>query len=525
MKIISFAIFYAFFGLFAFAQTNPIEVYNSSLKVSGEEILRFGFAEGDQIIFSFEELKGKEFKEIEIIELTNNTSKFLEFNTKKIDKKTIRVGKKAIYAFRFKESAVFGNRTCKISIHRVPDSPETVNFNSEVTQTYQRDTTYGVESKNVIVGYDTSYVTEEKQYFVKNEVVPVQITGKQAVRVHSSTNGAGNRTYFFVDLPYDLSYWVYSIGVSQEARKQLQGASEAVADLAKKSGSLISNFNFPVAKEAGLAVYGLGHVISFAKPVTKENVYYAFASTQLEAQKFMANQPFMAFKGGVKLAFDYGRVDLPKSGRFFVLLMNDNTFTGVEVDLNIVGYKTQPVYETRKEKRQVIKDITAPKMVHFRRINSTYIWAFYEEVKAEKNKQSQIEALRKEIQSYEKQRNYEKCVAKAKELTTLSSSDDAYNTLGWYLLLNKQYDEAVEALSVAIQKNPHNLLALCNLANTYMMKGENGKAKGIYLEYKDHYSYDKIPWEKMVQMDFQTFVDNGMVSEQMSEIRKLLGLK
>jgi len=66
-----------------------INLAESTLKVNGlsDEEFYFGFAEGDQIVFNFKELRGKELKEIEIIELPSS-SKFMDFKSKKIENKT-----------------------------------------------------------------------------------------------------------------------------------------------------------------------------------------------------------------------------------------------------------------------------------------------------------------------------------------------------------------------------------------------------------------------------------------------------
>ncbi len=43
----------------------------------------YGFAEGDQLVFNFEEVNGKELKEIEIMFMPSQ-SIFMEYKTKKI---------------------------------------------------------------------------------------------------------------------------------------------------------------------------------------------------------------------------------------------------------------------------------------------------------------------------------------------------------------------------------------------------------------------------------------------------------
>ena len=105
----------------------PIDVAESSIKVGikAEEEVYFGFAEGDQLIFSFEETNGKEMKEVEIVEMPSS-SKFLDFKTSKIENKTINVARTGIYKFRFANSALLP-RVCKYKIQRIPASAATQN--------------------------------------------------------------------------------------------------------------------------------------------------------------------------------------------------------------------------------------------------------------------------------------------------------------------------------------------------------------------------------------------------------------
>ena len=102
-------------ALGGYGQT-PVDVAESTLKVGilGEEIFYFGFAEGDKLIFNFEEVNGKELKEIEIIELPS-TSKFSDYKSKKIENKILNIKRTGIYKFRFSNSAISG-RICKIKI-------------------------------------------------------------------------------------------------------------------------------------------------------------------------------------------------------------------------------------------------------------------------------------------------------------------------------------------------------------------------------------------------------------------------
>ena len=62
-----------------FGQT-PIDVAENTFKIGsfGEEIFYYGFSEGDQILFNFQEVNGKKLKELEIIEIPS-TSKFMDY--------------------------------------------------------------------------------------------------------------------------------------------------------------------------------------------------------------------------------------------------------------------------------------------------------------------------------------------------------------------------------------------------------------------------------------------------------------
>ena len=175
------------FTVASYAQQEPIDVTDQTIKLNGleEDVLHFGFAAGDKIIFNFRTIDDKELKEIEILEYPNN-SKFLDFKTKLVDNKTITVNKQGIYIFRFKNSSMAG-RICKIKIQRVPASDETKNFNSTVTWETKQEITYNTFTKDIIVGYDTTYVQKTKKELVKTELSEDMILDKTE-RVHSINN-------------------------------------------------------------------------------------------------------------------------------------------------------------------------------------------------------------------------------------------------------------------------------------------------------------------------------------------------
>ena len=163
MKQMTFTLLTCLTILSAFGQQQPIDVAELTIKIRslGSEELFYGFAEGDQIIFNFEELNGKELKEVEIIELPSS-SKFMDYKTTKIENKKILVNQKGVYQFKFNNSALVG-RICKVKIQRIPKSEEFISFNTNWEWKTLYDTTYVPYTQDSLVGYDTSYVNKTKK--------------------------------------------------------------------------------------------------------------------------------------------------------------------------------------------------------------------------------------------------------------------------------------------------------------------------------------------------------------------------
>jgi len=187
------------------AQLSPIDVAENTLKVGrlGEETFYYGFAEGDQMIFSFEEVNGKELKEIEIVELPSS-SKFMDYKSSKIQNKTITINRTGIYKFRFANSAISG-RICRFKIQRIPRSELTKNFNSSVLWHTVYDS--------------TKYVVQEN-YLVKKEYKPVQLLEASQFYINSGSNatfkGGKSRITLPVILPKNTVEWYYIFAASRD---------------------------------------------------------------------------------------------------------------------------------------------------------------------------------------------------------------------------------------------------------------------------------------------------------------------
>lgn len=203
-KFLVVGICFLFHSFYLNGQT-PIDVAERSFKISGlsEEVFYYGLAEGDLLNFNFQEMNGKELKEIEIIELPS-TSKFMDYKSVKIENKTLHIQNTGIYKFRFSNSAM-GGRVCKVKIQRTPANDSNRSFNTNVYW------------KTV---YDTLFKTVSEKYLVKREFKPVALVPTSEFYINSGANanfqGGKSRITIPVILPKGTQEWYYVFSASRD---------------------------------------------------------------------------------------------------------------------------------------------------------------------------------------------------------------------------------------------------------------------------------------------------------------------
>lgn len=351
-RILLFAIFISIFIQSAFCQIEPIDVTELTIKVGGMKTkeLFYGFAKGDLIVFNFEDVKGKPMKEIEIIELPSN-SKFMDYKSNSIIDKKIKVNKKSVYKFIFKNSAMSG-RICKVKIQRIPKTEELSSFNTDWKWKTLYDTTYVPFTEDSLVGYDTLNYKEKVKELVKTEKVDDMILDKNQ-RVHSYFNENSSYTYLRVDLPKDkkepyrterIITWAYWIGVGEESSKAY---AENVKSVGKIATGLASTFGTPLA---GIAV---GTVTQLMTPQSGEDVQYAFIADFQNVQAFLSKQTYYQFDQGKGIAA-YGKNTDRLQGTFYIGLHNDNKTTGIDANVKIVIIKEVKTYADKEYDRQKV---------------------------------------------------------------------------------------------------------------------------------------------------------------------------
>jgi hypothetical protein len=308
------------------AQLSTVDIYESTLKVPafGEEVYYCGFAEGDQCIFSFEEVKGKELKEFELIEMPS-TSKFMDYKTSKIENKTINITKTGIYKFRLSNSSIAG-RICKLKIQRIPANNTTKNFNTSVYW------------KTI---FDTTYTTEEEKYLIKSDTSISNLTD-QVAKVHSGGNPNGNKTTFNFTLPDNTIAWSYYLGVDQAGQEIFESATK---ELSSKAAPLLTK----IPGYGPMAALALGGISYLTQLQSGEDIDFYIVDNN-NVNLFSTGQQFSYFKKG-KVINDYSKMTAPLKGMYHVCLANDNAVTGVQVTIKITAIIVTQQWGNRPVKR------------------------------------------------------------------------------------------------------------------------------------------------------------------------------
>lgn len=338
--------FLVLFSLSSFGQINPIDVSNLSLKVGTmkTEDVYYGFAEGDQIVFGFEEINNKEIKEIEIFQQVSDGSinkVFSEYKVSNIKDVIINVTKKSVYLFRFKNSSVV-NRIVKLNIKRIPKSSKYLNFNTSWEWAYVYDTTTYNYQEDSIIGYEKKFISKSKKELVKTDTIISELLS-QTLRINSETSLTGNQYgYVNVNLPTNTHYpnnynayqttevisWAYWIGVGSNSLKEYEKINNSIKSLTSLTG---------YGAMANLALKG----VSYFSNLGTDDVSYKFL--------YSRNGTTYSFdKSTNPVSQASGRNSTHLQGAFTIELFNDNFKDGIDVNVKIVCIQLKKIWEDRK---------------------------------------------------------------------------------------------------------------------------------------------------------------------------------
>ncbi len=314
-----------FFATEKITAQSPVTVAESTLKIGimGEEFFFYGFAEGDQLIFSFEEANGKELKEVEIVELPSS-SRFMEYKTKKIENKTLTVTRTGIYKFRFSNSGIAA-RLCKYKIQRIPASSKTQTFDCNV---YVRD------------GYDTTYTTETEE-FLSNADTVINNLQDRTTKVLPASAAPGNKACFNFILPENTVTWSYYLSVDAAGQKSYE---EAMKKFSASHDYLVAKYQ----RQTPLLGLALGHEAFLEKTAGGMAIDYWIMEGD-NAGLFLNAAQFRYMRKG-KANNDFAKMDVRKGSLNFCF-SNNNPTEPLSVTVKITAVQVNQFIDTRPVKR------------------------------------------------------------------------------------------------------------------------------------------------------------------------------
>jgi hypothetical protein len=291
---------------------SPVNVAENTLKVNGksEEVFYYGFAAGDELVFSFKGVHGGSLKELEISELPSST-KFMGYKVRKIENKTIHILRTGIYKFRFSNTENTP-RICRIKIDRIPAGRGTQDFNSSVYwHTVQ----------------DTSYIPTQEKYLMKKDTIAQTLVERNTI-VSSSNLISGRSKTDLIDftLPKGTVSWSYYIGVGSEGRKEFVKAKRGFLNSAASVASHIPGYG----TMAALALYGIN---AFSLIQGEDNVKFWLMENEVDASLFKFGKKFNSFKQGDVLN-DAAQLKKPLTGKIYLGLLNDNLIESINVTIS-----------------------------------------------------------------------------------------------------------------------------------------------------------------------------------------------
>lgn len=377
ISILSFVILLTIQG---FSQTETVDVAQITLKVGAGKTkeLYYGFAKGDQIVFNFEEVKGKPLKEIEIIELPTN-SKFMDYKASSIVDKKFKVNKKAVYKFSFRNSSLAG-RICRINIQRTPQSAELSNFNTDWQWKTLYDTTYVPFTEDSLTGYETIKTPYTKKELVKIDTIYKEVLSaeRNLVQIHSRGNlkacfrNSESCTKYKEKIVYPINTesLITWIGIGQESRQQYLNLTKTITKIAVK-GATTAYSGGTSLLISGLTDKATSQAIN-SLPTSKNEVDIYFTDEQnanfwfTDYNNKINTYSGLSFPTQVKFYKKFNKSQIGK-GSMYICLKNNSYSVPVEVSIGVVAVVINKIYENknyiREEQNPIYKTLYKKKMV------------------------------------------------------------------------------------------------------------------------------------------------------------------
>lgn len=343
-------------GIFA----QPVTVADLTLAVSGGEDkeLYYGFAAGDEVLFSFFETNNRKIKEVEVSAWPNQV-RYADYEITDARDKKILVPATGVYRFRFKNTGLSAERVIRISIRRRPASEQQRLFDTGVRWEERLDTFYREGNKEWPAWTD-SQETEMRRVLVRSDTSALTIMEKtERIFSRSGMLYGSNKADIKFRLPQnqympdrgnpefsaEVTGWAYWIGVGDEADRSYRDANlKAVSKIADAAAGLklISG----ATGYGALALLAIKGVSMFSNPPKGDNVRYALWNDK--GEQIDSGNSITAYR----------RMETPLQGDFTLQLFNDNMIDGINVSVKVLAI--QVTRSWREEPFTVYRRISVP---------------------------------------------------------------------------------------------------------------------------------------------------------------------
>ncbi len=358
------------FTCVCFAQRQDVAELQLKVAPNASEELLYGFAAGDRILFTVEEVNDKTLTEVSVAEYPE-TYKYRQFEVKKEKNREFKVNGKAVYRFKFINKTK-EDRICKVKIVRVPQSSDTKNFNTAVKWVTVHDTIWNTFTRDAVVGYDTVFVQKNRRVVAYEKRYEEVVLDKNQ-RVDAKTTFGETKVAVPFSLPVSVVTkdetkkvvaWAYWVGVGEESnefwkqnRKMIVGAVQGATTI----------FTSPLG---GIAA---GAVTNLVLPTSGEDVEYALVN-EANGKLFAQQKPYKSFDNGKGVAAYKRFIDEPLlKGKYAVVLINDNLVQPIDVNVKISAIIEHIKYKDEKYTDRVITPRYEKKIVREPQIQSKKI--------------------------------------------------------------------------------------------------------------------------------------------------------
>ena len=323
-----------FFAIDTFGQ-RPINIIDSTVSFHKKEIGKYmcGLAEGDQLIFSFDELNKKDIDEIDITEYNSNNVLYKEFFKSKVENKTINITKTAIYKFEFYNKNYTAPYVCRFKIQRIPASKATKKFNTKV---------YG-ERKS-----DTAFIFNTEKYLISSDTNIITLFNGKAIAVEPKSSNK-NKSYITFKIPAKTISLSYYIGVGKNAEIVINKANQETKKN-KDHFKLYSNDTIGSILNALMAEKGTS---DYKYAEKADTVKYWFVRFNRNLHDFLDGKEFSSIDKG-KASLIAKNINLTLSDSVHICFENDN-LKNIDVNVRVYAITVNENWGERKVPNHIVR--------------------------------------------------------------------------------------------------------------------------------------------------------------------------